>query len=108
VAEDPGTPGTRDGFTFRVWVYALDRAPRRLLYEHPGCCIGLDGVGRPVWSPDGSRIALNGLVSADGTANYSDIALMTFDVADGTRTILVPTTEAYKNTPAWRALPATP
>jgi Tol biopolymer transport system component len=75
------TPGETEGhFTLEVWVIGVDGSNDTRVYHSP-CCIG--GGEYPVWSPDGSRIAISPqidgqssrwiVVNADGTGSPEPI-----------------------------------
>jgi Tol biopolymer transport system component len=65
------TPGGPGQFMAEVWTMTADGSEKRRLY-HSACCVG--SWSRPVWSPDGRKIAFAAdsadgsfVVAADGT-----------------------------------------
>jgi Tol biopolymer transport system component len=55
-AQAPAPTGG-DPFVLQLWVANADGTQPTRVFEHPGCCIGLNPIA-PVWSPDGSKLAL--------------------------------------------------
>ena len=57
------TPGARGAFRAEVWVMNADGSDPRRLYTGK-CC--LSGWARPIWSPDGTRIAFSAVAESGG------------------------------------------
>jgi hypothetical protein len=106
IVEDPlpaNATGGGDPYEIQLSIIGADGAGRRVLYRHPGCCVGLDGFGPPVWSPDGTKVAIVALRPSSG-ADASGIAVLSFDVASGDESVLAPA-QPNGAMPAWRPAP---
>jgi hypothetical protein len=60
LADPPQAPpaGVGDGFVLQLWIADADGTNPTKRFERPGCCVGRSPIG-PVWSPDGTKIALD-------------------------------------------------
>jgi sugar lactone lactonase YvrE len=60
LADPLETPPARGGdpFVLQLWVANADGTHPTKLFERPGCCVARFPIG-PVWSPDGTKIALD-------------------------------------------------